>query len=273
MEILEFGQAADKDWWLDQIGKSDWKAGKYLYGLLADKSFYKHCGMKSSLFLLTEGRELISFCTLAEQDEVLDSGLSPWIGFVYTFPRYRGKRRIGKLIERAYATAKKEEYRSIYVSTDQKGLYENFGFTFMQEMKNRWSESTLIYKKNIETPDYGGILGREVSGTIDRPLGSPHPRHPEMIYPVNYGYVDGVIAGDGAEQDVYLLGEDKPVPRFTGKVIAVLHRLNDVEDKWIVSPDGRTYGAEEIARAIEFQEQYFIGELYMEPVSCQDGGR
>ena len=49
---------------------------------------------------------------------------------------------------------------------------------------------------NIVSADYSDVLGTTVSGTIDRPPGSVHPRHPEMIYPVNYGYVDGVFAGD-----------------------------------------------------------------------------
>lgn len=263
MEIREFPQESDKDWWIEKIGESDWKAGKYLHNLLSDKSFYTHCGMKSKLLLLTEGKKLISFCTLAERDEIPDSGLSPWIGFVYTFPRYRGKRRIGKLIERAYAIAKEEGYRSIYVSTDQKGLYEKFGFSYMETMKDVWGGDSLIYRKDIETPNYEGILGSTVSGRIDRPLGSPHPRHPDMIYPINYGYVDGIIAGDGAEQDVYVLGVNEALSEFSGRVIAVLHRLNDVEDKWVVSVDGRTYGREEILSAIEFQEQYFMGELYL----------
>ncbi|MBO5567955.1 MAG: inorganic pyrophosphatase [Clostridia bacterium] len=88
---------------------------------------------------------------------------------------------------------------------------------------------------NIKRRDYSSILGRQASGTIDRPMGSAHPRHPDMIYPINYGYVDGVFAGDGAEQDVYVFGPSKPIRTFTGTVIAVLHRLNDCEDKWIVS--------------------------------------
>lgn len=108
---------------------------------------------------------------------------------------------------------------------------------------------------------YTGIIGKWVSGKIDRPLGSRHPRHPEMIYPLNYGYVEGVIAGDGAEQDVYVFGTDEPLQSFDGKVIAVYHRLNDVEDKWIVSLDGADYSDEEILRTIHFQEQYFDGEL------------
>ncbi len=111
-------------------------------------------------------------------------------------------------------------------------------------------------------PDFSGVIGRTVSGKIDRPLGSSHPRIPEMIYPVNYGYVDDVFAGDGAEQDIYLLGVNEPCETFTGKVIAVWHRYNDVEDKWIVTPDGADIPDAEIEKAIDFQEKYFDGELF-----------
>lgn len=82
------------------------------------------------------------------------------------------------------------------------------------------------------------IIGKTVRGTIDRPAGSRHPRYPDMIYPINYGFVDGVFAPDGAEQDVYVLGTDDPLNRFEGKVIAVYRRFHDVEDKRIVSLDG-----------------------------------
>ena len=262
MEIREFSQESDRDWWLEKIGASDWRAGKYLHEILADSSFYRHCGTRSRVLLLTEGRDLISFCTLAERDEIPDCGLSPWIGFVYTFPPYRGKRRIGRLFERAYAITKKEGFRSLYVSTDQKGLYEQFGFSYMKTMQNAWGDDSLIYRKDIESPDYSGILGLTVSGSIDRPLGSSHPNHPDMVYPVNYGYVDGLTAGDGEEQDVYVMGVTKPISSFSGRVIAVCHRLNDVEDKWIVAADGMPRGEEEIISAIGFQEQYFMGELY-----------
>ena len=113
------------------------------------------------------------------------------------------------------------------------------------------------------------VIGKIVKGKIDRPLGSRHPRHPDMIYPINYGYVEGVIAGDGAEQDVYVFGTDRPIETFEGKVIAIYHRFNDVEDKWIVVPENSRYAAnpsalsdEEILKRIEFQEKYFAGRLY-----------
>ncbi len=109
--------------------------------------------------------------------------------------------------------------------------------------------------------DYPDIVDKIVSGKIDRPLGSSHPRFPNMIYPVNYGFVDDVYAEDGENQDVYLLGIDIPVSEFTGRVIAVYCRINDVEDKWIVSYDGKDLSDEQILRQIHFQEQYFQGKL------------
>lgn len=110
--------------------------------------------------------------------------------------------------------------------------------------------------------DYSHIIGKIVKGTVDRPLGTAHPQNPRMIYPINYGYVDGVFAGDGAEQDVYLFGTDKALKNFEGKVIAVWHRFDDVEDKWIVSLSGEDIAEEKILGDISFQEQFFYGKLY-----------
>ena len=254
---------SEQKFWLPKIGESDWRAGKYLFQLLSDGQFKKLCGEKSKVFLLTQDDSLISFCTFAEHDDIPDTELTPWIGFVYTFPAFRGKRRIGKLIEHIYQIAKSQGFESLYISTDQKGLYENFGFSFLTTLKEYHDEPAFVYQMKIENKDYSDIIGKIVKGTIDRPLGSAHPRHKDMIYPINYGYVDGVFAGDGAEQDVYVFGTDKPLQTFEGKIIGVYHRLNDVEDKWIVALDDRPYTEEEILKAINFQEQYFMGELYL----------
>ncbi len=117
---------------------------------------------------------------------------------------------------------------------------------------------------------YKDIIGRVVKGRIDRPMGSFHPRHPNLYYPVNYGYVAGVIGGDGSEQDVYLLGEKTPVSEYTGVVIAVYHRYDDNETKWIVLPsdengkireDVKIPDNDEIYAEIAFQEQFFSGVL------------
>lgn len=110
-------------------------------------------------------------------------------------------------------------------------------------------------------PDLRPMLGRTVTVTIDRPLGSAHPRHPDLVYPINYGYLPDVIGGDGEGQDVYILGVDKPIARFVGRVIAIVHRWDDCEDKLVAVPDGMPLTEPEIEAAIGFQEQYFLHEI------------
>ncbi len=96
-----------------------------------------------------------------------------------------------------------------------------------------------------------------ITARIDRPLGTAHPKHPDIVYPVNYGYAPGVMAPDGDWQDVYILGVQEPVDTFTGRRIAVIRRRDDAEDKWVLAPEGMTFSAEEIMQAVHFQEQYF----------------
>ena len=105
--------------------------------------------------------------------------------------------------------------------------------------------------------DYGTIIGKQVRVTVDRKLGSVHPKHPDIVYGVNYGFIDGIIGGDGEEQDAYILGIDTPIEYFDGVVIAVIERLDDNETKWIVSPDNVDFSDQEIIKLVNFQEKFF----------------
>ena len=106
-------------------------------------------------------------------------------------------------------------------------------------------------------------LGKTVTVVIDRPMGYKNPKYPDMVYPINYGYIEGVIAADGEEQDMYVLGVDEPVSTYTGVVIAAIRRLDDVEDKWVVAPEGIPYSDMEIAYAVDFTERYYDSTVYM----------
>lgn len=105
----------------------------------------------------------------------------------------------------------------------------------------------------MKTSEY---IGKIVTVKMDRPLGSAHPKH-KFIYPVNYGYIPGTVSGDGEELDAYVLGEHKPLDTFEGRVIAVVHRLNDNDDKLVVMADGRNYTDDQINALVEFQEKWF----------------
>lgn len=118
-------------------------------------------------------------------------------------------------------------------------------------------------KKNVVRKNLDSVIGRKVTVTVDRPLGSYHPKHKDMYYPINYGYLKGIMAVDGEEQDAYILGVDEAVDEFMGKIIAIVHRNDDVEEKWIVTPENMTFTKEEIWEQIRFQEQYFDSEIVM----------
>lgn len=105
-----------------------------------------------------------------------------------------------------------------------------------------------------------GYLDKEVNVKIDRPLNSKHPKH-GFTYELNYGYIPNTTSGDGEELDCYVLGIEEPITEFTGKCIAVIHRLNDDDDKLIVVPEGKEFTDEEIKKLTHFQEQYFESEI------------
>ena len=107
------------------------------------------------------------------------------------------------------------------------------------------------------------MIGKIVKVIVDRPLGTYHPNYIDLYYSVNYGYIPNIIASDGEEQDAYILGIDAPLKEFTGKVVAVIHRINDVEDKWVVVPENTSFSKEEIIEKVAFQEQFFDIEITM----------
>ncbi len=100
------------------------------------------------------------------------------------------------------------------------------------------------------------FLNKEVEVVIDRPLGSKHPKY-DFVYEVNYGYIKNVIAPDKEELDAYYLGVNSPIEKAIGKVIAIIHREDNDDDKLVVTPNGKEITNEEILRLVNFQERWF----------------
>ena len=100
-------------------------------------------------------------------------------------------------------------------------------------------------------------LGKIVKAIIDRPLWSkPVKEHPDFMYELNYGYIPNTISGDGEELDCYVLGVDEPIKQFEGECIAIVHRLNEIDDKLILVPIGKKYTIKEIEDLIYFSEKH-----------------
>lgn len=104
-------------------------------------------------------------------------------------------------------------------------------------------------------------INKEVLVKMDRPMGSKHPKH-GFIYPINYGYIPNTVSGDGEELDAYVLGEFEALEEFKGVVIAIIHRVNDNDDKLVVVAKGKNYSDEQIMAITEFQERWFESEIW-----------
>lgn len=127
----------------------DWDAGRYLGDLLASGKTEEMFGAGSRVLFLIENDNLAAFCTLAVQDEINDASLTPWIGFVYTFPEHRGHRYSEKLVQFAADAAKNRGYSNIYVSSEEKGLYEKYGFRFWKNAESIHGYTTQIFVREL----------------------------------------------------------------------------------------------------------------------------
>ncbi|MCM1533265.1 MAG: hypothetical protein NC099_01270 [Corallococcus sp.] len=125
----------------------------------------------------------------------------------------------------------------------------------------------VLFFAKEEQLDDEELIDRIVRVTIDRPLGSRHPSHPDVKYELNYGHVEGVMGGDGEEQDAYII--DYKIPMFVGQqvsgwIVAVIRRKDDSETKWVVDMgSNKRFTRDEIARAVDFQEKFFDIEIIM----------
>lgn len=163
-------------------------------------------------------------------------------------------------------TAEREEAveavtRAVFSSTKAETLTVDGETVSREDWQAALDRKYAALRKTRE--DYADVLGKPVHCVMDRPLGSAHPRYPDMIYPVNYGYVPGLIAGDNSEQDVYVLGPTVPLKEFDGVVIAVIHRFDDCEDKWVAAEKAGAYMESEIREILHFQEKYYTSEIIM----------
>ncbi len=150
MQVIDYFACDRPEFWLEKIKKSDWGGGQFLYELLNENKLKNAVGEKARVLMLTDGEELISFCTYAEKDDIQPTALTPWIGFVYTFPEYRGHRCAGKLFLEVKKLARAEQVHDIYISTNHDGLYEKYGCVFYQMMTDMHGEPSRVYRMHVD---------------------------------------------------------------------------------------------------------------------------
>ena len=151
MNYIEYFNDKEKDCLKNKLREqeADWKAINYLIYLLDNEDkLAEYLGDYKKLYFMIENDEIVSLCTLSDRDCILDDNMYPWIGFVYTYPKYRGKRYSGKLIDYVIEKAKEEGFNKVYVSTGEEGLYERFGFEYLETRIDRWDdEGQILFRR------------------------------------------------------------------------------------------------------------------------------
>ena len=155
MKVIEYFEQTNElqKYLREQILQGDWRAAKYLYEVLERGQLKERYGESTRLLLLMKETNLLAFCSLAERDEIVQEEMSPdmkpWIGFVYTYPEHRGNRYSETLIQHACVLAEKDGYEKVYISSNEVGLYEKYGFTVRKMFHTVWDEETQVFEKRV----------------------------------------------------------------------------------------------------------------------------
>lgn len=151
MKIVDYFEYINKKDILKQIKECDWRAAKFLYDLLLNKKFKDTLGDNATLFvMLDENNNLVSFISLSDRDCIDDPTKTCWVGFIYTIPKYRGNRYSEKMINYACERAKEKGNKIVYVGTNRIGLYEKYGFTYLENNMDIYGENSRIYYKLLK---------------------------------------------------------------------------------------------------------------------------
>ncbi len=149
MKVITWFESENQAAFLEKLAKVDWSAAEFLVALLRENRFFEMLGGWGDIYLLMDGEHIVSFATLTGQDSVRDESLTPWSGFVYTAPEYRGHRYAGKLLAHIEAVAAGKGYEKLYISTDHMGLYEKYGYQFLENRTDYWGDDTRVLFKKL----------------------------------------------------------------------------------------------------------------------------
>ncbi len=149
MQIISYFESQNQAELTEKLSQVDWSAAKFLVALLNENRFFEMLGGWGDIYLMMDGGNIVSFATLTGQDSVRDETLVPWSGFVYTAPEYRGHRYAGQLLRHIEGEAAKMGYSRLYISTDHVGLYEKYGYTYLENRLDYWGDDTRVLYKDL----------------------------------------------------------------------------------------------------------------------------
>lgn len=186
-----------------------------------------------------------------------------WIGYIYRALSIIYKLSSKKVFS-LFNAKEIVKYYNIYHTFDIIQAAEKMMESINYKPVDLQKDAYILLKKYIIREKLESMIGEKITVYIDRPIGSTHPNHNDIIYPINYGYIKEIVAVDGEYQDAYVLGENKAVDQCQGIIYAVVERKNDIEDKLIIVSDNKEYSIDEIRAKINFQEKFFKYKIIKE---------
>ena len=180
-----------------------------------------------------------------------------WIGYIYrcfAIIFNLSSKQVYRLINGKEIIKYYNTYHTFDIVEAAKEIAENINYDYTNDI----NDLALKYMRKLFIQDkLKDMLGKQVEVIVDRPLGSKHPEYIDTTYNLNYGYIKDIKAADQEYQDAYILGVNEPLLKYNGKVIAIIDRKNDFEDKLIVSDKNNEYTNSEIRELIKDNEKYF----------------
>lgn len=153
MKIINYFECENQQELIAKIAACDWSAARFLVKLLNTGTFHETLGGWGDLYLLMDGEKLVSFATMTGQDAARDEAITPWIGFVFTAPEYRGNHYAGRVLAHGEAAAASRGYSKIYIATDHVGLYEKYGYSYQENRIDCWGSDQRVLYKDLKGAD------------------------------------------------------------------------------------------------------------------------
>ncbi len=217
---------------------------------------------------------LYSFNTIEDVFEILDDEFgyseygdikySPdemfWIGYIYRCLCIKYNLS-SKSVYKLFNAKEIVKYYNIYHTFDIVDAAERMMESINYDNSSNQEKAYKVAKRLFYTQKLKNLIGQKVRVFVDRPIGYEHNG---TTYPLNYGYIKELKSLDGEFQDAYILGIDKPIETFDGKVLAIINRKNDIEDKLVVCPEEEEYSKEEIKKAVNFMEKHFKSKIILD---------
>ena len=218
---------------------------------------------KADLWILPGGRPELgeTLQQTAHRETLEESGCEVKIqDQLASFPTFSDGKAVTNLIFLARLVSIKADIASREISWISVEQLHSFPIPVETRFMLDKAQSLLVRRIEEADRSANSLLGKRVSITVNRPIGT---QHAGIVYPMNYGYIDGVLGKDGDHLDAYILGINQPLKAFEGRCVAILKRTDDLDDKLIVVPPEIMVDAETIRHETHFVEQFFESELVL----------